>query len=142
MKRHLVLAVLGLLAGAGAQAADTVYRCGPEGRVTYSNQPCEGGRAFDAADPRSEAQRAAARRVAQREGEAGAALARENREREAAEAKAVRGQRPAGIGATAGAQDAQASKPKRPADKPEKARKRKAGKPPKGAASGTAFWKP
>lgn len=66
------LALTGLVAWAGAvaQASDApVYRCGSG----YSNQPCTGGAAVDAADPRTAAQQREARQNSQRE----AALARQ-----------------------------------------------------------------
>lgn len=45
---------------------ETVYRCGPDGR-SYSTTPCAGGKAIDAADPRSADQQRQARDSAQRE---------------------------------------------------------------------------
>lgn len=68
----LALALTGLVAWAGAlaQASDApVYRCGSR----YSNQPCTGGAAVDAADSRTAAQQREALQNNQRE----AALARQ-----------------------------------------------------------------
>lgn len=47
----------------GGAGAVTVYRCGAAGN-SFSDMPCADGRAFEAADVRSEAQRAEATRVA------------------------------------------------------------------------------
>jgi hypothetical protein len=44
-----------LVVGAAAASAQTVYRCGPEGRE-YSQVPCKDGRSVDVADPRSKTQ--------------------------------------------------------------------------------------
>ncbi len=59
--KHLVLAAcLFTTAAAGAQ---TVWRCGPDGR-DYRDAPCTQGRVVAVADDRSEAERSAARQVA------------------------------------------------------------------------------
>ena len=86
--KHAAVLVL-LLAGlAKAFAAAPIYRCGPDGRV-YSQAPCDGGRLIDAADPRSEAQRVEARRVAARERKAAQDMERERRAQEAAQRPAA-----------------------------------------------------
>jgi hypothetical protein len=72
----LLLAVLASPADAAG-----IYRCGPDGR-TYSQTPCADGRLIDAADPRSDAERAEAKRVAARERNTAADLERERRARE------------------------------------------------------------
>jgi hypothetical protein len=54
------IALLLAVAGATAQAAGPVYRCGS----SYSQTPCPGGRQVEAGDPRTAAQRAEARRIA------------------------------------------------------------------------------
>lgn len=77
-----IAAGLALLATAAA-AAQTIYRCGPDGR-TYAQKPCGEGRAVDAADHRSDEQRAAAEAVAQRERQLADAMERERLSREAA----------------------------------------------------------
>ena len=69
-----------MLAGASAQA-QTVYRCGPDGRV-YSQTPCSQGRAVDVSDRRSSEQRAAAEARARDDQILGDALERERRDRE------------------------------------------------------------
>ena len=72
-----------LLACAGIAAAQTqVYRCGPDGRE-YSQQPCAGGSAFDAADPRDAVQRAQARHAAELDRTRADRLERERLAREA-----------------------------------------------------------
>ena len=79
----LLMSPLMSLALPAAYAAAPIYRCGPDGRV-YSQMPCAGGRLIDAADPRSEAERAEAHRVAAGERKAANDLERERRERDAA----------------------------------------------------------
>jgi hypothetical protein len=61
-------------------AAAPIYRCGQ----SYSQTPCPGGKLIDAADPRSAAQRAEARRTAERERQLAARMERERRKEEAA----------------------------------------------------------
>ncbi len=82
--KHAAVALLLLSGLASTFAAAPIYRCGPDGRV-YSQTPCDGGRLIDAADPRSEAQRAEARRVAARERKTANDLERERRAQEAAQ---------------------------------------------------------
>jgi hypothetical protein len=82
--KHAAVLVLLLSAWASAFAAAPIYRCGPGGRV-YSQTPCEGGRLIEAADPRSEAQRVEARRVAARERKAANDMERERHAQEAAQ---------------------------------------------------------
>jgi hypothetical protein len=60
------IAMLALLCAGTAAAQTQVYRCGTDGR-SYSQQPCEDGRAVDAADPRSAGQAAQTRQAAQRD---------------------------------------------------------------------------
>jgi hypothetical protein len=68
------IAVLLLAAlGCGATAAQTVYRCGN----SYSQKPCPGGAAVDAADPRSAAQAADTTAAAKRNAQAANALEKE-----------------------------------------------------------------
>ena len=88
MKLQAVFGLWVSLALPAAYAAAPIYRCGPEGRV-YSQVPCADGRLIDAADPRSEAERVEARRVAARERKAANDLERERREREAAQVPAT-----------------------------------------------------
>ena len=69
------------LATAGAQ---TVWRCGPDGRV-YSDRPCaDGGGEVEVADPRNADQIQAAHAVAARDRQLADQMARERRERELA----------------------------------------------------------
>ncbi|MES2939955.1 MAG: hypothetical protein V4864_19920 [Pseudomonadota bacterium] len=65
----LLLAAL----GCGAASAQTVYRCGN----SYSQKPCAGGTAVDAADPRSAAQAADTTAAAKRNAQAADALEKE-----------------------------------------------------------------
>jgi hypothetical protein len=110
MKPHLLL-TLGALLPLLAQAAppQTVYRCGPEGRV-YSQTPCADGKALTVDDPRSASQQKAAREVTAREAEQAKKLAEERRQR----ADAAKNQVAAGIKPLPAADSASASarKPK------------------------------
>lgn len=110
MKAHQLL-TLGALLPLLAQAAppQTVYRCGPEGRV-YSQTPCADGKALTVDDPRSASQQKAAREVTAREAEQAKKLAEERRQR----ADAARNQVAAGIKPEPAADSASASvrKPK------------------------------
>jgi len=120
MKAHHLLALGGLLPLL-AQAAppQTVYRCGPDGRV-YSQAPCADGKALTVDDPRSASQQKAAREVSARDAEQAKKLADERRQREAA----AKGQAAAGIQASPAADTASAparkpkSKPKTAATDP------------------------
>lgn len=88
-------AALSLLLATAAFAGappQTVYRCGPDGRV-YSQTPCADGQQVSVEDPRSAAQQRAAREVADREARSAESLAKERHQREAA----VQGQQPIGI---------------------------------------------
>ena len=68
----------GLVSGAGAQ---TVWRCGPDGR-SYQQQPCDAGRSVDVSDPRSAADVAEARALLSRERRLVSTLAAERRTRD------------------------------------------------------------
>lgn len=115
---------LALAAGVAAAQA-TVYRCGPDGR-TFSEKPCAdgGGRTMNVDDSRTDAERSAAREVAQREARVANGLARDNRQHE-------RSQRPGGAISLSGPGKAEkAEKAEKAAAKPsEKARKPKTNKP-------------
>ncbi len=74
--------ILPLLAAANVATARTpAYQCG-EG--VYSQTPCPGGRVVEATDPRTAAQRAEARRIAQEERRRGQEMERERRSAEKA----------------------------------------------------------
>jgi len=66
MKALALLALLPLLVQAAPP--QTVYRCGPDGRV-YSQTPCADGKALSVDDPRSASQQKAAREVTARDAE-------------------------------------------------------------------------
>lgn len=72
--RALALLIAGL-ACTGLHA-QTVYRCGPEGRV-YSQTPCPQGRAVDVSDERSVQQRTAAEARVRNDQALGEAMERE-----------------------------------------------------------------
>jgi hypothetical protein len=65
-----------LLCAAFGAAAQTVYRCGPDGRV-YQQTACADGKAVDASDPRTAEQRQAAQAVAKSEAKAAAKFDRD-----------------------------------------------------------------
>ena len=91
-----LLALLALLqlAALSVQAAppQTVYRCGPDGRV-YSQAPCADGKPLSVEDPRSASQQKAASDVAARDAEQAKQLAEQRRQRE----QAAQGQLAAGF---------------------------------------------
>ena len=62
--------------------AQSVWRCGPDGR-SYADAPCEGGRQVDVADPRGAEAVVEARAQADRQRQLARELAAERREREA-----------------------------------------------------------
>lgn len=109
MKAHQLPALVALLPLL-AQAAppQTVYRCGPDGRI-YSQTPCADGKALTVDDPRSASQQKAAREVTAREADQAKKLADERRQRE----EAAKTQTAAGIKASPAAEAASA-----PARKP------------------------
>ena len=76
----ILLIGLLLFIGAGAQA-QTVWRCGPEGR-SYSIEPCSDGRSVDVADTRSREQLTSARAVASRQHDLALAMVNDRRQRE------------------------------------------------------------
>lgn len=89
-----VLLLLGAWLPLLAQASppQTVYRCGPDGRV-YSQTPCADGKALTVNDPRSASQQKAAREVSAQDAERAKKLADERRQRE----QAAKGQAAAGF---------------------------------------------
>jgi hypothetical protein len=91
--RPLIFCLPALLA-AWVQAAppQTVYRCGPEGRV-YSQTPCADGKPVTVDDPRSASQQRSAQDTAARDAQQAKTLADERRQRE----QAAKGQQAAGI---------------------------------------------
>lgn len=72
-----------LSSAAGVAAQPPAWRCGPDGRV-YQQEPCPGGRPVDAADPRSEGERRAARESAKADARRAEQLERDRRARESA----------------------------------------------------------
>ena len=105
MKTLALLALLPLLVQAAPP--QTVYRCGPDGRI-YSQTPCADGKALSVDDPRSASQQKAAREVSARDAEQAKKLADERRQRE----EETKGQAAAGIKPEAPAASAPARKPK------------------------------
>jgi hypothetical protein len=110
----LTLAALGIAAASHAAPPQTVYRCGPDGRV-YSQTPCADGKPVTIDDPRSASQQRAAREVAERDAQQARQLADERRKREAE----AQGQGLAGIKAPAAQEKASAPARKSKAKAPE-----------------------
>jgi len=79
--KTLVLTIA-LCAAALSAQAQTVYRCGADGR-SYSDSPCKDGRAVDVSDARSAEQARAAADAAQRQQQLADGLRRERHAREA-----------------------------------------------------------
>lgn len=65
-----------------AAAAQTVYRCGPDGR-TYSQEPCPQGRPVDVGDARTREQQAQTAAAAKRDARTAAAMEKDRRRSEA-----------------------------------------------------------
>lgn len=105
------IALLLALAGATAQAAGPVYRCGS----SYSQTPCPGGTQVEAGDPRTAAQRAEARRIAAAER---TAARKAEQERLAAEKKQRGEPAIASLGPTAASAPAKATAKSSGKDKP------------------------
>ena len=89
------LTLVMLLTLTSAAHAQTVWRCGPDGR-SYADAPCPGGQVVAVADPRSPTDVAAARAVVQRDRQLARQLAEDRRELE--RETAARGSGLAGIG--------------------------------------------
>lgn len=112
------IALLLAVAGATAQAAGPVYRCGS----SYSQTPCPGGRQVEAGDPRTAAQRAEARRIAAAER---TAARKAEQERLAAEKKQRGEPAIASLGTAAAAAPAKAAAKSTGEDKPKRRAKSK-----------------
>lgn len=112
-----------VLAAGVAAAQATVYRCGPDGR-SFSEKPCAdgSGHTMNVDDSRTDAERSAAREVAQREARVANGLARDNRQQE-------RSQRPGGAISLSGPGKAGKAAKAAAAKPGEKARRPKTSKP-------------
>lgn len=87
MNGALRLAILAACMALGTAAgAQTVYRCGADGK-TYSQQPCSEGRAIDVSDPRTREQAAQTGAAVKRDAREAAALDKERRHGEARDAR-------------------------------------------------------
>jgi len=89
MKLKILIATAFALTALAAHAqpkAQTVFRCGPDGRI-YSQTPCKDGTAVDVADPRSADQQRAAAQAAQKQQAQNDKDARARQAQEAAAAK-------------------------------------------------------
>lgn len=78
MTRATLLLSLAMMAAVPALAAPPIYRCGTDGR-TYSQVPCPEGSLIEASDPRTAAQRAEAKRLAEAERKRAADAERERK---------------------------------------------------------------
>jgi hypothetical protein len=107
MKGRWLVPLLVLATPLLAAPPQTVYRCGPEGRV-YSQTPCADGKPVTVDDPRSASQQKAARDVAARDAQQAQDLAEERRQRE----QAARGQQAIAIKPADGAASAPTRKTK------------------------------
>lgn len=106
-----------LLVTASAAQAQTVWRCGPDGR-SYSDAPCRDGRAVDVTQARPAADLIGAQAMAQREKALAARLALESQQRATVTStglSGIRDSRPA---------DAAGVKPRARAQAKEKAKRR------------------
>jgi hypothetical protein len=83
--KHLPL-VLATLLIATPSVAETVYRCGPEGRE-YSATPCSDGKTLQLDDSRTPAQQRDAKAAARREAKLAEQMTRERKTQEAAAVK-------------------------------------------------------
>lgn len=92
MKHGLVgpCALLMAAITAAPGAAQTVYRCGPNGNV-YSQQPCADGKALDVNDPRTATQQRDARADASKNAQQAKAMQREREKAERASKPAAAG---------------------------------------------------
>ena len=108
MKRSLATALV-LIAASSASIAETVYRCGSDGRE-YSQSPCPGGQAVTVDDTRTPEQQQQAQDAALRQTLLGEQLASERAAREATASR----QGAAGITA----KPSSAAAPSRPASAP------------------------
>lgn len=89
---RLLIASWSMVGLAGLADAQTVYRCGPDGR-SYGTQACDEGRAVRVDDVRSEAQRQQAERVARRDARGAQMLERDRLAPRADSAGAARTER-------------------------------------------------
>ncbi len=109
---HLLATTACLLGLSTVDAAppQTVYRCGPDGRV-YSQTPCIDGRPVTTEDSRSASQQKSAKDVAARDAQQAQQLAEERKQREAS----VKGQAAAGIkNPTTAAAETASAPPRKP----------------------------
>lgn len=104
LRRRACAAALAVAAATALAApAQTVYRCGPDGRQ-YSQTPCADGRPVTVEDSRSAEQQRAAKDVAARDSKQAEKLADERRQRdEAAKGQVAVGIKPAQDAAAASA---------------------------------------
>jgi hypothetical protein len=96
MKMSTLLIIASSLLAASWASAQTVWRCGPEGR-SYSSTPCAEGRAVDVSDPRSAEEQRAAQAVVDREWRLAQTLAHQRALREG-ESRAALGTGMAALG--------------------------------------------
>lgn len=119
MKTLALLALLPLLAQAAPP--QTVYRCGPDGRI-YQQAPCTEGKAINAADDRTPEQRAAAQDLAASEARRAAQFDRDNAPASAPEGRKAKPPKapPAAVAGGTGSAASAPKKGKPPAQDPSK----------------------
>lgn len=130
LRRHVSMLVLLLAAAAAQTQAQTVWRCGPDGR-SYRDSPCADGRVVAVADARTSTEQAAARAVLARDQRLARQLVAERQARER-EALAM-GSGLAGIRAGEAVRPTAAADSAKPA-KPAKERQRRPSTKPRPAA--------
>ena len=100
-----------MLFAASAAQAQTVWRCGPDGR-SYSDAPCRDGRAVEVAQARPSADLNGALAMAQREKHLAAKLVQERQQREAATTAGLSGIRGSRLASAAGVKPKAAARAK------------------------------
>ena len=106
-----------------AAAAQTVYRCGPEGR-SYSQEPCPEGRAVEVGDARTREQQAQTAAAVKRDARTAAAMEKDRRRSEpqpAAGAASLSAPKPPAAAASKPLQRNKTKSRSRPAHKPDPA---------------------
>ena len=94
------LCIVLMLLAASATEAQTVWRCGPDGR-SYSDVPCREGRALEAAQARPTTDLSNAQNMAQREKALAARLVQERQQREVVKTTGLSGIRDSSLAGAA-----------------------------------------
>lgn len=86
MKKPYCVLLFGMMLGAGAVQAQTIYRCGN----SYSQMPCSGGQLVEAQDNRDRAQKQQAEAAVHRDMKAAQQLEKQRVQQDAAHARSMR----------------------------------------------------